>query len=120
MTIANLVIRFATELAGIGAIAYAAFQIEAPIPLRGLVAIVAAAAFGVAWAALVAPRRTNGLPPLAKDLLGSSLLLAAAGSLAWTGHPDVAVWLAGAVLLNTVLLVMLGTEPRDRLARMPR
>jgi hypothetical protein len=39
MTMTNLVLRFATEIAGIAAVAYAGFQVDAPAPVRVVVGI---------------------------------------------------------------------------------
>jgi hypothetical protein len=120
MTIANLILRFATEIAGIAAVAYAAFQVDAAMPIRLVVASAAVVVLVVAWAALVAPRTDNGLAPRTKDVIGSVMLLVAAGALAAAGQPALGGSLAIAVALNTVLLVALGTEPRDRLASLGR
>jgi hypothetical protein len=116
MSIANLALRFATELAGIAAVAYAGFQVDAPLPVRAAVGLGAAVGLIAAWAAVVAPSNANGLAPLTKDLIGSVILLGAAGVLAWAGQPQLGIGLAMVVILNTALLVVLGTDARDQLA----
>jgi hypothetical protein len=116
MSLANLTLRFATELAGFAAIGYAAFQIAAPLPVRALIAAMAVAASIAAWAIVVAPKGPNRMPPIQKDLIGSVILLTAAAALAWAGQPQMAIGFAVVVVMNTVLLAALGTDVRDRLA----
>ena len=116
MSIANLALRFTTEMAGIAAGAYAGFQVAAPLPVRVAVGLGAAIGAIAAWAALVAPSNANGIPPLTKDLIGSVILLGTAGALAWAGQPQLAIGFAAVVVLNTALLVVLGTDVRDQLA----
>jgi len=120
MSIANLAIRFATEVAGIIAVAYAGFQVAGPLPVRAAVGLGAAIGLIAVWAAVVAPSNANGIPPRTKDLFGSGILLGAAGALAWAGQPQLAIGFAIVVTLNTALLVVLGTDARDQLARIAR
>jgi hypothetical protein len=120
MTMTNLALRFATEIAGIAAVAYAGLQVDATAPVRVVVGILAATGLVGTWAAVVAPKNHNGLAPLTKDLIGSVILLVAAGALAWSGQPALAIGLAIAVGINTLLLGLLGTEPRDRTATVTR
>ena len=101
MAIAMLTLRFITELAGVVAVGYAAFQIEAPTPVRLLAAVVAA------------PRTQNGLTQPTKDAIGTALLLAAAGLLAVAGQPGVALGFAVVVVANTAVLFALGPDARD-------
>jgi hypothetical protein len=120
MIYANLAIRFATELAGFAAVAYAGFQIDAPLPVRILAGVGGVLVVIGVWAAVVAPSNTNGLAPRTKDLIGTAILLGTAVMLARTGHAQLAIGFAGVVVLNHVLLVLLGTEPRERLASLGR
>jgi len=120
MAVANLALRFATELAGIAAVAYAGFQVDAPLPVRALAGIGAAVALIAVWAAVVAPSNANGIAPLTKDLIGSLILLFAAAALAWSGQAQLAIGFAIVVALNTALLVVLGTDARDQLASVSR
>jgi hypothetical protein len=114
MTLLNLVARFVLELAGVGAIAYAGFQLAGPHPWRVLVAIGGALALVVVWALVVAPNADNPIAPPARVLIGSGLLLLAAGGLALADRPVLASVLAVAVVVNTGLLFVLG----DRLPAM--
>lgn len=108
MTLLNLGARFVLELAGVGAIAYAGFQLAGPHPWRVLVAIGAALALIVVWALVVAPNADNPIAPPARVLIGSGLLLLAAGALALADRPVLAFALAIAVVVNTGLLFVLG------------
>ena len=85
MATMNLVIRFLAELGGIAALAYAGFQVATP--LRAITGIGAALAFIVVWWLIVAPNTANGLSQPQKDLIGTALLLVAAGALAIAGQP---------------------------------
>jgi hypothetical protein len=116
VSVVNLAIRFATELAGFAAVGYAAFQVPAPLPVRVLVAAGATILVIGAWAVAVAPRGPNPMPPIQKDLIGSVILLGAAAALAWSGQTQLAIGFAIVVVANTVLLAILGTEVRERLA----
>jgi hypothetical protein len=113
MAIAMLTLRFITELAGVVAVGYAAFQIEAPTPVRLLAAVVAAIGFAVVWGVVAAPRTHNGLTQPTKDAIGTALLLAAAGLLAVAGQPGVALGFAVVVVANTAVLFALGPDARD-------
>jgi Protein of unknown function (DUF2568) len=113
MAIAMLTLRFITELAGVVAVGYAAFQIEAPTPVRLLAAVVAAIGFAVVWGVVAAPRTQNGLTQPTKDAIGTALLLAAAGLLAVAGQPGVALGFAVVVVANTAVLFALGPDARD-------
>ena len=120
MATLNLVVRFLAELAGFAAVAYAGFQIAAPMPLPAVAGIGAAAAFIVAWWLVVAPKTNNGLAQPQKDLIGTALLLVAAGALAAVGQPGLGIAFAAIVVVNAALLFAFGSEARDRLQEMAR
>ena len=116
MATANLALRFLAELAGIGAVAYAAFQVAAPLPVR--LAAGAGAALGLiaVWWLVVAPKAANGLTQPLKDLIGSAILLLAAGVLALAGQQGLAIGFAIVVVVNAALLFEFGSDARERLA----
>jgi hypothetical protein len=120
MAIANLSLRFVTELAGIGAVAYAAFQVGGAMPVRVVAAVGAAAALIIAWGLVVAPNTVNGLAQPQKDLIGTGLLLLAALALGIAGQPRVAAVFAVIVVANTALLFALGPGARETLAGIGR
>jgi hypothetical protein len=120
MATMNLALRFLVELAGIAAIGYAGFQIAAPMPVPAIAGIGAALAFIVTWWLVVAPNTTNGLSHAQKDLVGTALLLVAAGALAVAGQPGLAVALAAIVVINATLLLVVGEDARQSLAGMAR
>jgi hypothetical protein len=120
MAVANLTLRFVTELAGIAAIGYAGFQVAGPLPLRAAAGIGAVIALVVTWAFIVAPNTANGLTQAQKDLIGSGLLLLAAVTLAAASQPRLAIAFAIIVIGNTALLFVFGQDARASLAGMGR
>jgi hypothetical protein len=120
MAIANLTLRFLTELAGIAAIGYAGFQIGAPMPLRAVAGIGGALALILTWALVVAPNTVNGLTQPQKDLIGTGLLLLAAVALGLAGQLRLAIAFAIIVIGNTALLFAFGQDARESLAGMTR
>ena len=120
MAIANLTLRFLTELAGIAAVGYAGFQVATPMPLRAAAGIGAALALIVTWAMVAAPKTQNGLAQPQKDLIGTGLLLLAAVALALAGQVQLAVLFALIVVANTGLLFVFGQGARESLAGVSR
>ena len=120
MAIANLTLRFFTELLGIAAIGYAGFQVAAPMPLRAVVGIGAALALVITWSLAVAPNTVNGLTQPQKDVIGTGLLLLAAAALAVAGQLRLAIAFAVVVVANTALLFAFGQEARETLAGVSR
>lgn len=105
----NLALRFGLELAGLAALAVAGFQgFEGP--LRWLTAIGAPAVVVIFWALVVAPTATNGIAVWVREVIGSLVLLCAAGALALVGHATLALVFAVLIVGNNVLIVVL----RDR------
>ena len=115
MAIANLTLRFLTELLGIAAVGYAAFQVAGPIPLRAAAGIGAAVALIVTWSMVVAPNTVNGLTQPQKDLIGTGLLVLAAVALAVAGQARLAIAFAIVVVANSVLLFVFGQDARQSL-----
>ena len=119
MATMNLALRFLVELVGIAAVAYAGFQ-AAPVPLRAVAAVGAAAALIAIWWLVVAPNTANGLSQPQKDLIGTALLLLAAGALAVAGQSGLAVGFAAIVIVNAALLFAFGEAGRASLASVAR
>jgi len=103
----NLALRFLLELAGLAALGFSGFQLFDG-PARWAAAFAAPATLALVWMFVVAPRASNGLPSSVRELVGSALLLAAAGVLALAGQPRVGLVFAALVVANTVLLTVLG------------
>jgi Protein of unknown function (DUF2568) len=120
MASANLVLRFALELAGVAALAYYGFNAPLAAPLRWIAAIGIPVAFVAIWALVVAPNTMNGLTQAQKDVIGTVLLLAAAGALALAGQQSLAVGFAIAIIVNAILLFVFGQDARDAIAGGPR
>ena len=62
----------------------------------------------VIWGLVVAPKADNPLPPRARELIGTGVLLGIAGLVALAGHPAPAAVFAAVVALDQVGLVALG------------
>jgi hypothetical protein len=104
----NLAARFALELAGVAALAYAGFHTTTG-PLRWLAAIAAPAAMIAVWALIVAPRAVNPVPVSLREVVGTIILLGCAAALVATGQPGLGITLGVLAVLNNVLLFALGT-----------
>lgn len=113
MAIANLTLRFLSERAGLAAVGYAGLQVAGPTPVRVLAAAAAAVGLGALWAFIVAPNAKNGLTQSTRNLLGTALLLLAAGSLAIASRPGRAVAFTMVALVNTALLFAFGRKTRE-------
>lgn len=113
MAIANLTLRFVTELVGIAAVGYAGFQVAGPMPLRVVAGIGGAVALIITWSLVVAPNTVNGLTQAQKDLIGTGLLLVAAIALAVSGQLRLAIAFAIVVVGNTALLFAFGQDARE-------
>jgi hypothetical protein len=107
MAFINLAARFGLELVGVGAVGLWAASMVDGMPARLVLGIGAGLAFVVVWALVVAPKADNAIPQDLRVVIGSMLLLVAAGSLALVGHPSAAGAFAVAIVLNTVLLFAL-------------
>ena len=110
MAIAAITVRFLVELAGVGAFAY--WGRQAPIYgwVRIALAIGAGLVFVVVWGRVVAPRATNRLTQPQRDVVGTAMLLLAAGALAIAGQPVLALLFAVIVVVDWLALVVLGPE----------
>ena len=117
MQLINLTGRFLLELAAIGAVGLWGYQAVDPMPVRIVVAIGAATALVVFWAVVVAPKADNAIPADIRMLIGSVVLLLAAGALAIAGQPTLGLVFAAAVIVNTVLLFVLGHDMPATFAR---
>ena len=119
MATLNLVIRFLAELAGVVAVGYAGFAIAGPLPVRTVAGVGAALALAVVWGLVAAPKASNGLSQPQKDVIGTALLLVAAGALAVAGQPSLAIGFAAVILANAALLFVF-PDAREHLVGMAR
>jgi hypothetical protein len=110
MTMATLAIRFLIELIGIGAVGYWGFQAIDHELGRIALGIGAALALIVVWGLLIAPKATNPLTQPQRDLIGTGLLLLAAGALALAGQPGLALAFAAVVLIDWLIMIVLGPQ----------
>ena len=107
MAMANLAVRFIVELVGVGFVAFWAYNASTDGLLRIVFAAVAVLAFVGVWGVFLSPRSTSGLSRAQKNVLGTVVLLVAAGLLAVAGQPAVAFAFAVVVVINMVLLFVL-------------
>ena len=101
------------ELAAVGLFAYWAWTVTGPGWLGWVCAGLAVTAFVVVWGLFLAPRADRGLSWTQKEILGTLVLLLAAGALAATGQTTVAAVYAVVVLVNAGVLFAV----RDDVAR---
>jgi hypothetical protein len=111
MVIANLAIRFLVELAALAAVGYWASNAIDAGGLRFVLAGIAVAAFIAGWGLFLAPSADSGLTKAQKDVIGTVVLLGAAGALALAGQPALAAGFAVIVAVNAALLFVLGDAP---------
>ena len=104
----NLGLRFLLELGGVASLAYWGWRTGDTLPLRLVLAIGVPLALVIAWSMVVAPGADNPIPQTARMLIGTALLLVAAGALAVAGQPQLAVILALLIVVNQVLLLVPG------------
>ena len=107
MSALNDLLRFALELAGIAALAVWGWSAGGQGPLRFGLAVVAPLALVVVWALLIAPKADSPLPRTQRMLVGTALLLVAAGALWVAGHREVATVFAVVNVVNTSLMLVL-------------
>jgi hypothetical protein len=120
VAIANLALRFITELAGIVALGYVGFQISDSTTIRVIATVGFPLLVILGWAVVAAPNAANGLSQAQKDVIGTLLLLLAALALGLAGQARLAIALGVVVLANTTLLFALGDDARTSLGGMSR
>ena len=110
MATANLVLRFAVELIGVGALAYWGCQASPDDPGRIALAIGAPLALVVVWALVVAPKARNALNQTQRDAIGTGLLVLAAPALVAANQGTAALVFGTVVVLNWGLMLLSGEE----------
>ena len=112
----HLAIRFVLELAALaGAIAVGASAGDPPLGFPG--AVGAGVAFVAVWALWIAPRARFALPPMARLVVGTALMLAVAVGLILVGQPTLGIILVAATLANAILLRLTGAYADTGAAR---
>ena len=106
----NLALRFIVEVMAVGAVGYWGFNNSGLRFGRIALGIGASLALIVVWALLVAPHGANPLSQPQRDVIGTALLVLAAGALAETGHPTAAVAFGVVVIVNWIGLAALGPD----------
>ena len=110
LMLVNAAARFALELAGIAAVGYWGYQAIDTAPARFVLAAAGVVALVVTWGVVIAPNASNAIPPRSRTVIGSGVLLLAAGALAVSGQAPLAATFGAAIILNTVLLFVLGHD----------
>ena len=110
MTMAALAVRFLVEVIAIGAVGYWGYQAIDDGVGRIALAVAAVAAFIVVWGTLIAPKATNPLTQPQRDLVGTGVLLLAAGALTVAGQPGFALAFAVVVVIDWLVMIALGRE----------
>ena len=100
-----LVLRFLLELGGVAAVAWWGIRTGTDELSRALLSIGAAGSLIVIWGLVVAPKARNPLAPRTRWLIGSALLLVAAGSLWVVDAALAAVVFALLVVVDTLILL---------------
>jgi hypothetical protein len=106
----NVAIRFVVELLGVGFVGYWGFTASDDTLTDALLGIGAVIVFAVVWGLFIAPNATRGLDRAQKNVLGTIVLLVAAGALALAGQPVIALVYAVVVVVNAVVLWRLGDD----------
>jgi hypothetical protein len=97
-----LTVAFLSELAALAALALLGWSAPGPTAVRVLLAVVLPLAAAVLWGLFAAPNATRGGPVLTRTV---TIVVFGSGTLALlvTGHPWLALVLAAAALLSSVL-----------------
>ncbi|HEU4573020.1 MAG TPA: YrdB family protein [Candidatus Limnocylindrales bacterium] len=103
----HLAIRFLLELAALAAAIAVGASVGSP-PLGFAGGVFAGIAFVVVWGLWIAPRARFALPPTARLVIGSLVMLAAAVGLVLTGQPTLGIVLIAAIVANAILLFVTG------------
>ena len=106
-------IRFATELAGVAAVALLGASAPLPAPWPLVLAVAAPLALAGLWSRVAAPR-ARVLSPRARQLVGTAILVLVGTALAVGGQPGWGTVLAVVAIADQLLILALG--PGDPLA----
>ena len=120
MDLVNLAVRFLVELVGVAFIGYWGFTASDNTFVRVLLGAGAVVVFVVIWGAFLAPNASSGLSTAQKNVLGTLVLLIAAGAFAAAGQPAAALVFAVVVLINAALLFVLGGAALESVAKIGR
>ena len=106
----NLAIRFVVEMLGVAFVAYWGFSASDDTLTGAILGVGAVVVFAVIWGAFLAPKADRGLGRAQKNVIGTIVLLVAAGALALAGQPVIALVYAAVVVVNAVILWRLGDD----------
>ncbi len=109
----NLAVRLIVELLGVVFVGYWGLNASDDTATCLALGIGAVVVFAVVWGLFLAPNANRGLSNRQKDVIGTIGVLVAAGAVALSGQPTVALIYAVVVLVNAIALRLLG----DRVER---
>jgi hypothetical protein len=115
MTLIALTTRFIVEMVAFGAVGYWGLQTAPDGIARIVLAVGAPVALIAVWARFIAPKANSPLTQPQRDLVGTGLMLVAAGALAAAGQPNLGLALAVVVVVDWLVIVALGSESVDTL-----
>lgn len=103
----NLAVRFCLEVAALAAVAYWAVHVDAPRPLRIILAIFTPIVVAIFWGLFVAPKARFSTGRIGQVWLGLVVFLAAAVALAARGQFALGVVFACTAVVSSALLYLL-------------
>lgn len=106
-----LAIRFAVELFGVAAAAAVGASAPVAQPWPAVLAVAAPVALVAFWGTVAAPKARNPLPTLARELIGTAVLLVVAGLLAAIGQVGLAAGYAAVMIVDHALIIVLDPRP---------
>lgn len=102
VVLANELLAFVVEIAMLGFVAWWGFELEAPVGVRVVAAVVAVVAVAAMWGLLASPRARSRLPA-AGVLAVKVVLFAVAGAGVWAvGYRVLAVGFVAVAVVNAV------------------
>lgn len=107
LRVINLGVRFFLELAALASIAYWAGALQAPLPLRIVLAVGAPLVIAFLWALFISPKARFSTGRIGQSGLGLIVFLAAAAALFARGQTSLAIAFASTAVVSSVLVYAL-------------
>lgn len=117
LVIVNVAARFVLELAGLACVGWWGATASDTMIVRVLLAVGGVAVFAVIWGRFLAPTANSGLDRRQKNIVGTLVLLVAAGTLAAAGQAALALVYAVLIVVNAGFILVLGDQVDRTLER---
>ncbi len=117
LVLVNVAARFVLELGGLACVAWWGATASDSVIVRVLLAVGGVAVFAVIWGRFLAPTASSGLDRRQKNIVGTLVLLVAAGTLAAAGQATLALVYAVLVVVNAGFILVLGDKVDRSLER---